>query len=724
MTTTLFLDRWTGSAWSAVDLDAAGISDFVLKISYASPSMLTFSAQLPQQTTSIGGIVNTDLIRLRASDYNGGGGLGLDPVFEGRVTIEPGTETIGVKLVAIDPTGYSNYPLMSFGWETVSSVVQPKRGGRTRVVWNCKQDQDDDYGWARSYNSTVAEIVDAMFVDQADPLAAEYAGPVGSSAYVSGDVSGATYIHQDKLVFDSMNLRPALMALLQETYPNARIIWTPGTRLWRIIDLQTATEVTLTLNDPSATDVVLSFEPHVSVEDRYTAVEIYGPPAVEQWDDRHASPTVFTTLTANASAGGTTIAVASLAGFPAAPGSPPPPPTFTIMLRGYIFTVTAISSLNLTITPALPINVTSGDTVSLTAEVTLSNGLLESLSGTTVDLESWGAGVHVYGQFKWRVVDSTRRTILRWLRDQYPAPANATTYGSPTVGFTNISRFFQNAVSPVLMVKFPQNNMGPGDWVSVNGWDYDARDGIIYTAPGIYLYRYNPNPPLIDGVTGPHCENPDDVQFVYCCPADPLKVRYPTTSYSGTAFDLYNVRKVYRIADEMLALDPERNPSLTSADRVAQFTTLAQKIHSKLSDVVFAGATMLSGIKWGYLGLNKRVNIAAVDADGAALTTNWEASKAWLTEVEYNFSDNITTLVLNNSQLELLGLDVAKMKQSLWIRKLVPIYRQVPFTSYNPNGNFVSGSQTELAGYADAQLVDQQQRWLETHPATVPGLIR
>lgn len=731
---TWYLDRWnTGTdEWDAVSIDANGINAFSLKIGYAGPSTLSFEAMLPQHATSIGGMVNTDLIRLRSSDYDGGNGLGVDPVFEGRVAIEPGTATIGVKCLAIDPTGFSNYPLMSSGWELESGEVVPVTGGRPRVVWNCKLDTDDDYATARSYNATVGEIIEALFTDHKEALKKEFAGPAdGSDPFVAADLTPLTFKPQEKFAADGETLRPALTALLQQYYPTWRIRWEPGTRLWRFVDLKDAPEATLTLNDNTGDDVVLSFEPHVSVEDRFTAVEIYGPSAMYQWDEYHEHPYTFTQLDGAVTIGATSIVVDDGTIFPAIDPLDDPdilPDNFTILIDGELCVVTAVTGTlpaTLTLASALENNHSDNAIVSLTAEMTLRNGGLTDQSGTDYELEEWGAGEHVYGMYKLQITDEDRRQILRILKDAYNAPTPGMTSGNASTGFDVITTNYETAVSPVLMVKFPANNMGDGKWQALDGWEYSANDGRIYfgsIAQPRFLFRYNPNPPLRDGLTGPHVEEPDDVQLVWCSPANPLKVRYPTSGFAGTAYTLYNVEKVQRFSDEMLALNYERDPLLTSSDRLTHFTTLAQQKHAQLCDVVFAGVAILSGMRWDYLALAKRINVAAVDQDGEELETGWEAAKAWLTEVTFDPTENKTTLVLNNNQLELMGLDVAKMKQQLGIRKLTPVYASTPFVTYTPKpvgGNyqagqsdatkaalasdFRSGSITQLVGYVDEQ---------------------
>lgn len=740
--TTPLLDVWDGAAWQSVDIDAAGISDIVLKTSVSAPHSLAFTAQQPQHIVSVGGITDHKLVRLRADDYDGGVlGLGLDPVFEGIVHIEPSSDSVGVQFHALDPTAYTNFPLMSYGWKLDSGEVMPNTGGRPRIAFNCKQDTDDDYVYGRSYDATMAWIVQTMLEDQQPALQKEFAGPAdGSDPYNAADFSGMTLSPQDKIVFESEGLRSALTRMFQEHYPNARIIWEPGTRLWRIKDLKTASEVTLTLNHPSATDVVLACQLHRSLEDRYTAVEIYGPPAWTQWDEFHAHPTRFSTIDTVANgpclAGDTMITVVDGSVFPTplltppAPGiyvdpeDPNPLEWFTIIFdNGDIVTVTERSGNVLTLLYPLANDHADNSRISKTAEQTLKNGGITNLSGTTYPIHGseWGAGEIVYAPWKFQITNEDERRIFRHLRYQYTVPVPGARFGSPSSGYTIISTNYQAADAPVLGVRYRKNNMGDGKFQTLNGFYHEPTTGIIYFADGLALFRHNPVPPIREGITGPIYEVPENLQFVYCGPADPLLVRYPTSGYAGTAFSVAGIEKTKRISDEMLSLNPLEHPLNTTTDRVAQFTTLAQNLHAQSCDIVYAGGVTLSGLKWSYLLLQKRINIAAVDADGAALTTGWEAAGGYLTDAEFNFTEQETVLTINSDQLQLMGIDVAKMKEALAIRPLVPVYRSTPFTTYTPkptpkptlnggqssadsarvNYDVVSGSRTELVGYFD-----------------------
>ena len=781
MPVTPYLDVWdaAGSVWNTIDIDLAGICDLVLTVSYEGPSTLDFTAMQPQHVTRVGGtapngITGNSFIRLRASTYNGG----VDPVFEGWTSVTPGDQSIGVKFHAIDPSGYSRFPLMAYGWTNAATApfnAVPVTGGLPRIGFNCKQDADDDYTWERAHDETVGAIITTLLNDQAAALREELAAvPVGD-IFNAADLSGLTFKPQEKFICESEALRSAIMRLLGQYYPAYKLLWQPGTRLWRVFNLLTAPATTLTLNDASGPNVVLSYNLRASLEGRATAVQVFGPPVAEQWDEYHG---IATTLNASVVAGATTLPCVSLAQFPTtfpfrvyvenemvtASGSSGSSLTVgatagshvagvdVTLIAGVLASSTAIGATTLTLTAPLiyPTSVpfyatlgtetievtaytgsvltvramrsahTVGDIVAITAECTLLNGRLTDISDGPL-LDTWGAGVAVYGKNKWQITDTAKRKIFRWLKDVYPAPLIGMKTNTST-SETVITMLSQQAYSPVFMVRFKANNMGNGLWQTVNGYTIDFQNGIISTG-NRYLYRYNPAPPLIGGLTGPKVENPEDVKLVFCAPSDPLNVRYPTSGFAGTAYSQFGVERVRRVYDEMLAVGYEIGTAYTTAARLAQYTTLCQELHKQICDTIYAGGVLLSGLQWDFLNLNATINLAGKDADGNSLTTNWESIAAAVTQAEFNFTDQTTTLGINSDKLAVMGEDFDKLKKKLRIRPLKPVYQSSAYITYTPKSaakptasggttapdavrqtfDVESGVKTELLGWFDPE---------------------
>lgn len=299
----------------------------------------------------------------------------------------------------------------------------------------------------------------------------------------------------------------------------------------------------------------------------------------------------------------------------------------------------------------------------------LAVGLTDVSTGPVVD--TYGAGAQVYGKNKWQITDATKRRVLRFLPETIAAPQVGAVYGNPTDGFNWLSMVNTPTSSPCFQVRFPSDNMGPDYWVTVEGWTLDAKSGTIDFGD-YYVHQYNPNPPIVGGILQPNWTNPSDVRFIYATPDTPLSVRYPTTGYAGSAYTVAGIENELSIYDEMLAVEYEYGVATTTAERVAQFTALAQHIWEMRSDIIYTGGMVLQGLDYSWWALDKRINIAAEDGSGVAATTGLESINAFVTEVEYDFEESVTTLTIDGDKLSVLGLDQSQMKSRLKIRALEP----------------------------------------------------
>lgn len=302
----------------------------------------------------------------------------------------------------------------------------------------------------------------------------------------------------------------------------------------------------------------------------------------------------------------------------------------------------------------------------------LAVGLTDISTGPVVD--TYGAGVQVYGKNKWQITDATKRRVVRFLPELFAAPQVGAVYGNPTTGFTWLNMFHTPSRSPTFMVRFPSDNMGPDYWVTVEGWQLDAKNGIIDFGD-FYVHQYNPNPPTIGGITQPNWTNPTDVRLVYATPDPPLTVRYPTSGYGGTAYTVAGIENELAIYDEMLAVDYEYGVATTTAERVAQFTTLAQHLFEMQSDIIYTGGLVLEGMDYTWWGLDRRINVASEDTSGSPATTGLEAINAFVTEVEYDYDAGVTTLTVDGDKQSLIGSNAAQLKSMLKIRALEPFVR-------------------------------------------------
>ena len=219
---------------------------------------------------------------------------------------------------------------------------------------------------------------------------------------------------------------------------------------------------------------------------------------------------------------------------------------------------------------------------------------------------------------------------------------------------------------PVLLGYWPnKTDAGQDGWRVILGWYWiDKAAGVFGMPAGLYATRYNPTP----SSGQPNWENPTAVKLIYGVAASPLQVRYPTSGYGGTAYTVANIQNEKKIYDEMLAAYWDTYTAITTASRLAKYYTLAQYQHAMLSDIVYGGSAVLDGIDWSYLWLSKRLNFTAVDANGSSITTGWESIHAFLTDVEYDFSERLTTLSFNSDHMEMIGLDVEAAKKRLQVK--------------------------------------------------------
>jgi hypothetical protein len=335
--------------------------------------------------------------------------------------------------------------------------------------------------------------------------------------------------------------------------------------------------------------------------------------------------------------------------------------------------------------------------------VTLSGGGLIDVDGNAgPTLETYGAGLTVNGKSNWRIADSTRRRIGRILPQEilvntpeFRWAPNAWTF------YTTPSR------APTFEARWNNTSAGHDIWSTIAGWYYDRTTGTI-TFGSSYVYRYNNNPAPGD----PHYENPVDVRFIYPSFIDPLSVRVPSTGYEGTAYTDYGLGNELRIYDEMLAVGFEYGTAVTSATRLAKFQVLAQKILNTKKDVLHTGGMTLEGMDYEFHGLGRRVNVDGVDGDGVSMTTGWESINAIVTDVEYDYEQQVTTIQFSTDQTELTGFDPERIKTALkigaaslvrWLTFSIDTRKREAFTDF---GTPVIGADISITGEQHEVVVD------------------
>jgi len=310
---------------------------------------------------------------------------------------------------------------------------------------------------------------------------------------------------------------------------------------------------------------------------------------------------------------------------------------------------------------------------------TTENGSLTPDEDTKQVIDNWNSLLdYEYGYCTFQIAEAyaADRAGSRTLSQHYwaPIPVFATELTAPGGGGWRWTYQLVPTRAPTLQASWD----GGETWVTMwHPW-WDFREGTVTTGIGnpIYLYKKG------DGDVQQFFA-PDHYRIVYAPYSSPLKVRYPTSGFSGSAYDDENVQAVFRQYHEMLAVGYETNyyyetasgtqtigSYVTITERVNQYKKLAEAIHAQRSNTVWTGGLVLDGLKWDMLNLNRRVNLTGRTANGGSLTTGWEEIGAIVTRVAYDFDKETTTIIFSSDQLEVMGYPVELLMEQLKIKAL------------------------------------------------------
>ncbi len=284
----------------------------------------------------------------------------------------------------------------------------------------------------------------------------------------------------------------------------------------------------------------------------------------------------------------------------------------------------------------------SGEVIGLTEEWDIFEATNFEANGPT------SAGIGDAGK-KWQISDATKRRISRLLPEELAVTDSQ---------FNVAGVSYQSRITREPLLQATWDSTG-AEWWTVPQIKIDYQNGIIETPVAVYQYN------------GPSdYKLPYSVRFVYAYFGDPLEVRYPSIGYDGTTYSVAGMQVEDRRYDEMLAVGYEKGSPITTVARKAQFEKLAESIHEFSKDIIYTGGCTLQGIDYDFIRLQKLINFAGVDQNGSSLTTGWEAAKAIVTDVEYDFDNDVTTLVFSSDYSAFLQTDVETLKRILKIRAL------------------------------------------------------
>lgn len=224
---------------------------------------------------------------------------------------------------------------------------------------------------------------------------------------------------------------------------------------------------------------------------------------------------------------------------------------------------------------------------------------------------------------------------------------------------------------PQIEARFPAGDSGDSGWYTFTGWWLDKLNGIVDLGTRKVERPIYPVPG-----SPPYAQDPEEVRFTYGRYVDPFRARYPAIdgTFEGTAHTEAGLANELSIYDEMLVVGTFYNVQITTATRLARFAELAERIHAEKKDLVYTGGLTLDGLDYEFAFLDRRVHLAAVDADGAPLVTGWEAIGAMVTDVEFDFSQQVTTVQFSSDKASLMGVDVEREKEELKIRAAEPVF--------------------------------------------------
>jgi hypothetical protein len=273
--------------FTELDVSTLGMLAPRLTIGYDHPARFAFSLNAPQTTRPIPELTFVRLW-IEGESIRGAAQSASNPLFEGFVESVQEPESNRLDYECYDPTyrAAKEVRLFNAPWEPGDVVEMtrpyPTVGALPRLVYNCKNDADDDYPHSVGQDGTVGEILAGILEYSYNPLVWRNAAPGDGTVegaflpYDPDDLTPFDFKPQEKLVFQSEGVRSCLERV-RRYEPRMRLLWEPGSRRWRFVKIDSSPITTLRLNDPAVDFPVLSLEMQSSVENCHSAVRIFGP---------------------------------------------------------------------------------------------------------------------------------------------------------------------------------------------------------------------------------------------------------------------------------------------------------------------------------------------------------------------------------------------------------------------------------------------------------------
>jgi hypothetical protein len=283
--------------WTDLSIETLGIHSFRLSMGYSAPAKLSFVIEADSHTIPLD---YSDYVRFWDDSAKLPDGTtdqsSSNPIFEGWIEeVTPGNDPTGVVVVAYDPTYRASRKSIVMSQAAV--VADPTsdfpidgEASFPRAVWNCPNINDPDYAFSIGQDYSLGKIIQTILDNATLPLKHLNAAPSSGTPYSTSDIgseSGGVWTGnlqvkpEEKIVATSESPRSLIERLLSTYEPTCRLLFEPGTRKWRIHKLTDASDITITVNDPTETVPVIACEVRRSAEGRHSAVKVYGPQGVE-----------------------------------------------------------------------------------------------------------------------------------------------------------------------------------------------------------------------------------------------------------------------------------------------------------------------------------------------------------------------------------------------------------------------------------------------------------
>lgn len=585
---TVHLQAQTTPFGPFVELDLAelAIGNGKVMIGYDHATRFTFTVVAPQQTRPIE--YHTFLrLWIDGKTIRGAAQSASNPLFEGFVeNIDPSASNM-LAYECFDPTYRTTKEVKLFNAPFVAGDPddgewpQPAIGSVPRLVYNCKNDGDDDYAHSVGQDGTVAQIIAGILEYAYHPLVWRNAAPGDGTddgamlPYNPDDLTAFDFKPQEKLVFPSEPVR-SCVERVRRYEPRMRLLWEPGSRRWRFPKVDTAPTATIRLNDPGVDFPVLSMQMQTTIENCHTAVRIYGPESntVEQFTWR----------------------------IPAEGEIDPPANTL------------------------MPL-------------------------GDPIFMEVWAdsSGYHTEQTWqRWQIINPAKRRGARMLVDWI------------NMGIGDYQQ--TPSRNPVIECSWDRGV----SWQAIGGAWFDFYNGIA-VLNGFVPYRQLAIP--LSGSTQ-NWFAPNAMRLIWGPYAPCLQVRVPEEGYEGTAFTVVGLARELEQYDESLAVGREWGIPVTTAARIEQFKKYARSQLDEQKDIVWTGGLVLDGLDFQWAGLNRRVSFTSANGEGGTLEIGWESINAILTDVEYDLTEDQTTLTFSSDWMEQLGEDSSQLRARLKIKAL------------------------------------------------------